>query len=551
MSALRQSKDNFYKKVSSSKGFGYQQNKGEIYSTLVQMLKSDLFQIQEMINSNSSEIKMYKLLSKIPGLTKKLSDIEESSDIHTQVERITEDSKNIEKIGKSYGCQSMNELIQKMMIELNFNELLMKKIVDFLILIKLKICNDDTYQDSLSKVLPLKTFIEKLQLRLATNKPPEVKEPSTSAQISPEDKKKIEEYDQLMKLSTLNELIGDNAKDLKLFNHITKLVFSYFQNMSINSNQMIKDICNKNLYPSLKGNEIEKYFAIQEEIKALLKEYKTQIDNDDSLSKIEAIRKELEEKKEEEIQKLEAAHQSEIKTYQEKIESLQLELQKIESQPKQEPVAQNPDLKYTEKEFNEMKVKLESEIKAKKTQHDTEIKALNDTIAGQKEEISRLKSELESKGSIEKKPSNVSSVSESNVDIQDLIRKHENNFKKFQKETSSELEGEIRNLTAELNKHKEKVNSLTIEIQHLKKQLNEFHSKNFNPDSYEQVLLEQFETMKQAFVKKVDDLTDELSQTKSETRVQVYNLQQELNETKHLKDVFLQQVISLQKQLNL
>jgi len=55
--------------------FYLHENKTETYQTLIQMLKSDLIQIQDMINNNSSDIKMYKLLSKTPGLTKKLSEI--------------------------------------------------------------------------------------------------------------------------------------------------------------------------------------------------------------------------------------------------------------------------------------------------------------------------------------------------------------------------------------------------------------------------------------------------------------------------------------------
>ena len=81
-SKLRQSKDNFYKKVSSSKGFTHQvQPKAEIYQTLIQMLKSDLLLVQDMIVSNSSDIKMYKILSKNPNLVRKLSEIEENPDI--------------------------------------------------------------------------------------------------------------------------------------------------------------------------------------------------------------------------------------------------------------------------------------------------------------------------------------------------------------------------------------------------------------------------------------------------------------------------------------
>ena len=48
------------------------------------MLKSDLIKIQDMIKYNSSDIKMYKLLSKTPGLTKKLSEIEENKNLNIE-----------------------------------------------------------------------------------------------------------------------------------------------------------------------------------------------------------------------------------------------------------------------------------------------------------------------------------------------------------------------------------------------------------------------------------------------------------------------------------
>ena len=93
--------------------------------------------------------------------------------------------------------------------------------------------------------------------------------------------------------------------------------------------------------------------------------------------------------------------------------------------------------------------------------------------------------------------------------------------------------------------------TLKLENESLKKQADTLNSKNFDPDSYEQVLLEQFETMKSAFIKKIDDMTEELSQLKSDSRTKIYSLEQELKESQHLKDVFLQQIVQLQKQLNI
>ena len=170
----RISGDNFYKKLSSTKGsvnsiqgttlsssnFFYQQHKSDSYVTLIQMLKSDLLQIQQMINDNSSDIKMYKILSKTPGLTKKLTEIEETKNIKIYIEKINEDSNNIEKIMKIYGVSKQNELISKLFLELECSDLLLKKINDFFILMKLKKYKDDTYQDTLSKILLIKEYIE-------------------------------------------------------------------------------------------------------------------------------------------------------------------------------------------------------------------------------------------------------------------------------------------------------------------------------------------------------------------------------------------------------
>ena len=80
-----------------------------------------------------------------------------------------------------------------------------------------------------------------------------------------------------------------------------------------------------------------------------------------------------------------------------------------------------------------------------------------------------------------------------------------------------------------------------------KKKLSILQGKNFDPESYEVVLLEQFEKMKAVFVKKVDVLITELNESKSNSRKQIYDMQNELSETKNLKNILLQQVISLQK----
>ena len=132
MDKLRNSQENFHKKINnnninnnSSINFYFPQNKSETYATIIQMLKSDLITIQDMINLNKKDIKMYKLLSKSPGLTKKLNDIEQNNTINNLIEKLNEDC-NIEKIMKIYGIKNQNELIQKLFLELEYNDLFKK-----------------------------------------------------------------------------------------------------------------------------------------------------------------------------------------------------------------------------------------------------------------------------------------------------------------------------------------------------------------------------------------------------------------------------------------
>ncbi len=170
----RISNENFHKRIGSSRNelrlsqnnFYLSSNKSETYSTLIQMLKSDLLTIQDMINSNENDIKMYQILSKKNSLTKKLSNIEENKNISIFIDKITEQSGNIENISKIYGTQSATECIQKLFLECNLNDLFIKKVCDYFILMKLKLYNDDTYQDSLSKIISIKEFIEKIHLKL-------------------------------------------------------------------------------------------------------------------------------------------------------------------------------------------------------------------------------------------------------------------------------------------------------------------------------------------------------------------------------------------------
>lgn len=328
---LKVSQDNFYKKVSSSKSFN-SQSKVETYSTIIQMLKSDLFLLQDMINENSSEIKMHKLLSKVPVLTKRLNEIEDSQDLKSLTDQIAEDSGNIERLGKLYGCKNSNELSQKLALELNFYELLIKKLSDYFLLIQLKHCGK-TFQDTLSKILPIKTLMDNLIQKL--------KNPEETIQVSNSksdtssnsnnngnnDNPKMKEYDTFITLRTLNEVIDSKGENGPIFKHINSLANDYFNNLNQNVENMFKKLDIK----SIKSNTespIEHFFANQKMINDILTKNKEDINQLQIINKgnESILKQQMEDETNQRLIEIRKQYDNELNNQNEKIKHLQLEL---------------------------------------------------------------------------------------------------------------------------------------------------------------------------------------------------------------------------------
>ena len=374
--------------------FYLHENKTETYQTLIQMLKSDLIQIQDMINNNSSDIKMYKLLSKTPGLTKKLSEIEENKNVNSIIDKILEDSKNIDKISKIYGTKNTQEIISKLFLELSYNELLLKKIYDYFTLMKLKLYKDDTYQESLSKVIPIQNFMDKASTLLPT--PGGLDE--RILQLSMDKEKLTKE---------LNELKNKNSSE--------------------------------NVIPKKDNNNNDKILDLKEkEISKLKKEN-------------ESLKKKLEEEKD----------------------------------TKSATTANNSSI-------------FETEVKFKDSQ-----------------------------------------------DFKKILEEFEADMKKARTQFCNKLNEEMTQLKTKFDKLEENYNVINEERKSLKKNI----KINNDPDSYEAVLREQFDTMKNSFLNKIETLNEELNNVKQESRYKLYQMEEEMKESNYLKNVFLKQVISLQSKL--
>ena len=467
MEKRRKSGDNFHKKLGSSRGrdlqgtsssnFYIPSSKSENYSTIIQILKSDLLTIQDMINSNSGDIKMYKLLSKTPGLTKKLSEIEETKNITNFIDKITEQSANIDKINNIYGTKNINECIQKLYLECGLNDLLIKKIYDYFTLMKLKINNDDTFQESLSKVIVIKEFIEKIKSRNTNN--------VNSNDIKNLPSLQNNEIEEFLKINTLNELLDLNVKNKKIDSHVIKLVNDYFNNLNINITKTINEINISKKYSNdmknLKGTEIEKFFKLKDIYDKILKNI-----NDD-------------------YEKL---------------------------------------LKNKEKEIKELKEKFEKEKEM-------------------------LKNTISQNNNLNNINNNDNIIEIEKINMNDFIKRHEEEYMKIKNNCLKKLDKEIKDLTSKINKLTEENNILKLDNEDMKKKLDVIN-KEFNEESYEQVLLQQFETMKSAFVKRIDELTSKLNNIEYDTRRKVYQLEEDLKDSEHSKSLFLDQILILRKQLN-
>ena len=542
MDKLKTSGENFYKIIGSNRSelrqsqsnFYFSSNKSETFSTLIQMLKSDLLTIQDMINSNINDIKMYKLLSKNPNLTKKLSEIEESKNISFFIDKITEQSANIEKVSKIYGTQSSNECIQKLFLECYLNDLFMKKVSDYFTLMKLKLYNDDTYQESLSKIIFIREFIEKIPNKNNVNK-------------NVNFEKKKSEIDDFLKINTLNELLDYNSKNKKICTHIFQLVENYFNDIN---NNIIKTINkfdienNLNFLTNFKGTQVEKYFKLKETYNKILSNYNLKYEN--LLSKVKN-----KENLDIEINLLNEKYEKEIIELNNKLDKLLKENENLKNS-----INSNSDLKYTSDNINTLKEKNLDEKKKLEESYKKKIETLNTDLKNLKEKILEVEKKIKDKENIkdnEPKKDNLVSLKIDKIekiDIKEFIKKHDIEYSKNIKEANKKFDNEINDLNLKVDQITEKINILKLEKSDLKKKLEIIQGRNFNKDTYEKILLKQFDFMKEAFSKKVNELNNQINFVQNDSRKKIFELEQDFKEINRLKNVFQQQIITLINQID-
>ena len=545
--------------LSTTSSFYYSDKKSDSYLTLIQMLKSDLLQIQDMINSNTQDIKMFKLLSKAPGLSKKLSEIEEQKSISHLLDKITEDSQKYEKISKIYNCNDYKQLVQKIFLELSFNELLLKKIYDFFVLMKLSLHKDDTYQESLSKIISIKSFIEKTISK--------INEKNKNRNIHNNNDNSILKIESLQELLTLNN--DKNTTDI--IKHIIKLINKYFKNenesiISKTNNENNKDEYKINVEQLGNKSEILKFEQIINELINIIYKLKTsyieekgkneklmnEISEKDKLieamnnntnSDINNLKTELENEKKKILEQMEELN----KKYEDK--EKEYDLLKEENNRLIQEISQ---CKENEQNSSEKNLKFEDDLKVK-DEKILDLEKINSELNNKINELNKKINELNNKiTELEKKKNNNIDINKvmKDSDIIKMVNNYDVQLKKLGNDLMNKNKDELRDLENKLKNLESKYEMIVLERESLKKNIIYLKGKKYDPDSYEEVLKEQFETMRKAFTQKIDDLNEELNDVKRDSRVRIYNLELELKENVRLKNNFLKQIISLQSQLD-
>jgi hypothetical protein len=230
--------DNFFRK--SLKGFNTAKPE-----TNISIIKSDLFQLQEMINEKSYYIKMYKITSKSSQFTKKLTEIEESNNMKNLIDKINEDAVNIERTGKIYNTSSNKEIIQRLTLDLFHNELLLKKLSEYFLLIHLKLNGDENlYQDSYSKIFIIKLVLEKIMEKMYSTE-------SNNANDNFEEKINVQTSDgngmsdEILNIGSFNDLIVLHNKGSKEISHILKIINEFLNKIYSNYGDLIQKLSNK------------------------------------------------------------------------------------------------------------------------------------------------------------------------------------------------------------------------------------------------------------------------------------------------------------------
>ena len=156
-----------------------------------------------------------------------------------------------------------------------------------------------------------------------------------------------------------------------------------------------------------------------------------------------------------------------------------------------------------------------------------------------KKENEDLKKKLEEEKENNNNNSVITTTNNSNVfeteikfrnssDFKKILANFETELKKSRSEFCSKINEEIKEIKNKFDKLEENYKVINDERKSLKKEVDKMRKGGFDQDSYEAVLREQFETMKKSFMEKLENLNEELNNVKQESRVKIYQVEEEM-----------------------
>jgi chromosome segregation ATPase len=167
----------------------------------------------------------------------------------------------------------------------------------------------------------------------------------------------------------------------------------------------------------------------------------------------------------------------------------------------------NKDNENLKKQINEQKSN-DMDIKELETK-DNEIQKLKD-------EIAKLENKIKDNKSSESENNNNNGFFNTEIKIEGfdelkkVLEKYEKSIKKERGDFNKNISEEIKELNTKVNKLEEENNILNDEKKNLEKNIEELRGNKMDDDSYEKILRDQFEEMKEAFKEKINSLNDEL-----------------------------------------
>lgn len=265
-------------------------SKSEFFTTMIQVMKSDIAQLQENINASGHLLTLMKGTAN-KALKAKIVEIEEGKKIGAKVllDKISEDSNDLDKLSKLYKTGKKTELISKLANEVFHYELLFKKLNEYFLILLYSFNKEDGFKDSHSKIAVLIECINQIK-NSKTEKKEAPKEKEKVMITQKEDSSNNKSLDAIWSCKSINDFFNSNDR------YLSKIEDLISENMKTEINKTI-ELLNSNLSLGVKKLEnindnykLEIFNKKKLEIERFLEDKKKQLkDNELKLENSESI----------------------------------------------------------------------------------------------------------------------------------------------------------------------------------------------------------------------------------------------------------------------